>query len=261
MYPIIHQANFSLQPGNRPQRIVSLVPSQTEMLHFLGLDERVIGITDFCVHPAHWQTSKEKIGGTKKVDVSKVKALEPDLIIANKEENVKEQVEALASFCPVYLSDIHSLSTALEMMLQVGLLVQAKFQSEELVHQIAGSFDQLSRFENIVTAAYLIWQKPYMAAASSTFIGDMLERCGFQNVFTYGDRYPETSVGQLKELSPQVLLLSSEPFPFQQKHVAEWQAQLPGTKVLLVDGEMFSWYGSRMLSAPAYFTALQQRLV
>ncbi len=262
MHPIIYQEQFSVQPNNYYHRIISLVPSQTELLSGFGIEERVVGITQYCVHPQSWLQTKAIIGGTKKLDIDTIKTLQPDLIIANKEENVKEQVEALAAFCPVYVSQVNDLHSALEMILQVGLLVNAKLQAEALVHQIVLDFDDLETHLSKMNlpVAYLIWRKPYMAAGGDTFISSMLQKCGFRNVFAAEQRYPTVTIEMLQTTSPNVLLLSSEPYPFQQKHVAELQAHLPNTKILLVDGEMFSWYGSRLLKACHYFTELVKQL-
>ena len=262
MHPIIHQSAFSLQAAQYYSRIISLVPSQTELLATFGLNERVAGITKYCIHPQSWQQTKPIIGGTKKLDLEKIRSLHPDLIIANKEENVKEQVEALAEFCPVYVSDVTDLPSALEMILQVGLLANANPQADSLIHEIVTGFDALQQqiVNAQITAAYLIWRKPYMAAGGDTLINDMLQRCGLRNVFTSQARYPTISIEGLQQAAPQVLLLSSEPYPFQQKHIDELQAHLPNTKILLADGEMFSWYGSRLLQAPAYFTSLIAKL-
>ena len=243
-----------------PTRIVSLVPSQTELLYHLGLADEVVGITKFCVHPAEWFKSKTRVGGTKTVDVNKVRSLQPDLIIANKEENVKEQVELLQQIAPIYLSDINNLEDALVMISTIGDLTNTSSQANSLITEIEQQFKGLStlisRRSTQITTAYLIWKDPYMAAGGETFINDMLRRCGLKNVFEAVPRYPEVTLKQLSEANCQLLLLSSEPYPFKQKHIREIQEQLPHTKILLADGEMFSWYGSRLLQAPPYFSKL-----
>ena len=245
-------------------RIVSLVPSQTELLYNLGLDDEVAGITKFCIHPQHWFKTKYKVGGTKTVNIEKVAALKPTLIIANKEENVKEQVEALQQIAPVYVSDISTLQDALEMINTVGELTNKQAESANIIFQITKGFQQLKFATNSpgqnIRAAYLIWQNPYMAAGGDTFINDMMQHCGWVNVFAGKTRYPEVSAEQISAHKCQVLMLSSEPFPFKQKHVDELQALLPDTKIILVDGEMFSWYGSRLLLAPNYFKSLLKDL-
>ena len=257
MNPIIHQHNFSMRLGYEPKRIISLVPSQTELLYDLGLGDSVAGITKFCVHPAEWFGSKPRVGGTKTVDIDKVKQLQPDLIIANKEENVKEQIEALATICPVYVSDVNNLEEACQMIDQVGMLTERENGAAIISKNISAKFSRLQQFpKSNISCAYLIWRKPYMAAGGDTFINNMLQRCGLQNVLANQSRYPSVSTEDLQKWDCQLLLLSSEPYPFQQKHMDELQSQLPQTKIILVDGEMFSWYGSRLLKAPDYFAKL-----
>jgi ABC-type Fe3+-hydroxamate transport system substrate-binding protein len=244
-----------------PRRIISLVPSQTELLFDLGLDEEVIGLTKFCVHPNEWFTTKTRVGGTKTVHIEKVKSLRPDLIIANKEENVKEQIEELKQLAPVYVTDISNLEDALPMIIDIGNLTNRLEQASALKDQIESGFNELSAFirqqsSSPIKTAYLIWKDPYMAAGSGTFINDMLERCGFENVFHESGRYPEIEISELASLNCQLLLLSSEPYPFKQKHIDELQPLLPHVEIVLADGEMFSWYGSRLLYAIHYFKKL-----
>ncbi|MEO6731787.1 MAG: helical backbone metal receptor [Ferruginibacter sp.] len=246
--------------NNSPQRIISLVPSQTELLHFLGLGDKTIAITKFCVHPSHWRRSKTIIGGTKNIHVEQIKDLHPDLIIANKEENVKEQVEELAKHFPVWLTDVNSLSEALQMISDIGNLTNTTRKAEKLVADILADFSQIAAGTVAVPTAYLIWRNPYMTIGGDTFINDMMNRCGLENIFAHKNRYPITSIAEIKDAGCRLLLLSSEPYPFKQQHLKELQALLPGTKILLADGEMFSWYGSRLLLAPPYFATLMAKI-
>jgi ABC-type Fe3+-hydroxamate transport system substrate-binding protein len=242
------------------QRIVSLVPSQTELLHYLGLEAETVGITKFCIHPQHWFAAKARVGGTKTVNITAVEALHPTLIIANKEENVKEQVEALAKKFPVWLTDVNTLEDALQMITDIGQLTDTAAQARDLVDEISTRFSALQEQQrNPLKTAYLIWRKPWMAAGGGTFIQDMLTRSGLVNVLEDITRYPEVTTGQLADAGCELLLLSSEPYPFKQQHIDELQHALPGTKILLVDGEMFSWYGSRLLLAPNYFLQLNEQ--
>jgi ABC-type Fe3+-hydroxamate transport system substrate-binding protein len=241
-----------------PKRIVSLVPSQTELLSDLGLEEEVIGITKFCIHPNAWFRNKTRVGGTKTVSTSMVRQLQPDLVIANKEENVKEQVEALALEFPVWTSDINTLDQALDMVRSIGMITGRQQAAENIGQLIDEAFNALSHDGEHIPAAYLIWKDPYMTAGGDTFIHDMLDRAGFRNIFADERRYPAITIEQLKDAGCKLVLLSSEPFPFGPKHLHELQQQLPGKKILLADGEMFSWYGSRLLQAPGYFGQLRQ---
>jgi ABC-type Fe3+-hydroxamate transport system substrate-binding protein len=250
------QTGRTLQLNGIPQRIVSLVPSQTELLYDLGLDRTVAGITKFCVHPDHWFRHKTRVGGTKSVNPDIVQSLQPDLIIANKEENLQEQVEELAINYPVWISDVSNLQEALSMIAALGTMTGTGTAAHLLIKKINEGFTGLPAAHKKIRAAYLIWQEPYMSIGADTFIHDMLSRAGFDNIFSDRARYPAVTIEEIRERDCEVLLLSSEPFPFKQKQQAALQEKLPSTKILLVDGEMFSWYGSRLLHAPAYFKSL-----
>jgi ABC-type Fe3+-hydroxamate transport system substrate-binding protein len=240
----------------RPLRIVSLVPSQTELLADLGLDAEVVGITKFCVHPQSWFRTKPRIGGTKDVKPERVAALKPDLILANKEENVQAQVEALSGIAPVWVSDIHTLADALDMIRQVGDLVNRAEAAQTLAQQIETGFATLRKSPMPERVAYAIWRGPWMWAGGDTFIHELLQRCGWKNVCAGMPRYPEVSLETLALLQPDRVLLSSEPYPFREQHLAEIKTLLPGARIQLVDGELFSWYGSRLVQSPAYFRQL-----
>ena len=234
-----------------PQRIISLVPSQTELLYDLGLDEKVIGITKFCVHPNEWFRTKTRIGGTKDLSIEKIVALQPDLIIANKEENVKEQVETLAEQFPVWVTDVNTVVEAYDMIEGIGQITGTIEKANEIINRCQQNL-QLNNHDTLIPACYLIWRNPYMTVGGDTFINDMMRYAGFQNIYSSQKRYPEITIEQLKKDNCQHLLLSSEPYPFKQEHVDELQAFLPDTKILLVDGEGFSWYGSRMASSSKF---------
>jgi ABC-type Fe3+-hydroxamate transport system substrate-binding protein len=258
---VTDQMHRTIDIPDRPMRIISLVPSQTELLHDLGLGERVVGITKFCVHPEEWFRTKTRVGGTKKLDLEKIRQLKPDLIIGNKEENTREDIEALQQEFPVWMSDVRDLSGALEMIQAVGALTGTGETARDLAARIEASFAQLRPLEEPRTVAYLIWQEPYMAAGQGTFINDMLQRCGLVNVFDEGDaRYPQIRDMELAHAGPELVLLSSEPYPFKEEHVHEVRLLLPEVPVLLVDGEPFSWYGSRLLHTAAYLQQLCERL-
>lgn len=242
-----------------PQRIVSLVPSQTELLYDLGLDEQVVGITKFCVHPKRWFRTKQRIGGTKQVHLDRMAQLQPDLIIGNKEENTREDITALAGQWPVWMSDIYHLSDALDMIRKLGQVCDRTSRAHELAGQIQAAFRQIPTPSSPrPRVLYLIWRKPYMAVAKNTFIDDMLTQAGFSNALSDQERYPELTEQDIHTIAPDCVFLSSEPYPFRQKHLNELQALCPQAALHLVDGELFSWYGSRLLRAPAYFRQLRQ---
>lgn len=247
---------FEVELIAAPKRIVSLVPSQTELLAHLELNDEVIGITKFCIHPAHWFHHKTRIGGTKMVKVDEVLALKPDLILANKEENIREQVEALRLQAPVYTTDVNNLDDALAMIKTVGALTHQPVRAAALIGEIGSRFAKLNASLQRFRVAYLIWKNPYMAAGAGTFIHDMLDRCGFENCLATQERYPSITAEELVVKNPELVLLSSEPFPFKEQHIQELQNVLPNTRILLVNGEYFSWYGSRLVPAADYFQNL-----
>ncbi len=247
------------------------MPSQTELLHDLGLGDEVVGITNYCIYPNEWLTTKTRVGGTKKVLLEKIKNLHPDLIIGNKEENDQKQIEELMTLYPVWMSDIYTLKDALEMITKIGTLVGKQTEATLLKLKIESEFNQLGNgFKGNNSSpkilptkiAYFIWRKPFMVAGNNTFINDMLTRCGFNNIFAKNDftRYPEINAEQLAKANPKIIFLSSEPYPFKEKHIEEFQLICPNSKIIIVDGEMFSWYGSHLIKAPQYFEKLRTQL-
>jgi ABC-type Fe3+-hydroxamate transport system substrate-binding protein len=250
-----------LQLAVPPKRIVSLVPSQTELLFDLGLKDEVVGITKFCIHPKEWFQTKVRVGGTKKVNFEKIRSLAPDLIIANKEENTQQEIEDLQKEFPVWISDIQNLPQALEMIGSIGELTGKQEAANRIVDLAERSFTGLAGQCSKKRVLYLIWQQPYMSVNQNTFIHDMLDRCGFKNVCeTFTDRYPEITAETIVELQPDLIFLSSEPFPFGEKHATEFRLQFPEIKTRLVDGEFFSWYGSRLVQAGSYFSDLHKEI-
>lgn len=253
----------SLFLGAPPRRIISLVPSQTQLLADLGLEEQVVGLTRFCVHPKSWHDSKPRVGGTKDVRIDRIKALRPDLIIGNKEENVREQIEALEREYPVWMSDIRTLDDAFAMIRSIGKMTDRAEMAGAIAKGIGEQFGRLEdevRQGPVFSTLYLIWRKPWMAAGTDTFIDTMLALAGLPNVVKK-QRYPVLSPEEIRGLNPDVVLLSSEPYPFKTSHIDELQALLPGArKILCVDGEPFSWYGSRLVDSPAYFSDLQKKI-
>jgi ABC-type Fe3+-hydroxamate transport system substrate-binding protein len=248
------QINETILLDVTPKRIVSLVPSQTEFLFDIGLDKEVVGITKFCIYPSYWLKSKTIVGGTKNLDIEKVRSLKPDLIIGNKEENTKEDIETLREIAPVWMSDIFNLEDALKMMDSIGRMVGKHEETRELVASIKGQFDSFKPIISKLSVLYLIWRKPYIGVASNTFIDDMLKRCCFNNILSDQTRYP--TFENFGSLNPQVLLLSSEPYPFKEKHLSELKAIFPDSQIKFVDGELFSWYGSRLQKSVEYFSRI-----
>lgn len=237
-----------------PERIISLVPSQTELLFDLGLENEVVGITKFCIHPREMFLSKTKVGGTKKLYLQTIRDLNPDLIIGNKEENDQDQIQQLMDEFPVWMSDIYDLEDALDMIRAIGLLCEKEERAKKIAQDIQNGFDRLKGITEGRRVAYFIWKDPWMLAGKNTFISNILEHLGMHNA-TGLERYPELSQEQIADLNPDWIFLSSEPYPFKDQHIDELKAICPRAEIRLVDGEMFSWYGSRLLHVPAYLSS------
>ncbi len=254
------QTGFSLEVVSNPRRIISLVPSQTELLYSLGLGDRVVGITKFCVHPEDWFRTKSKVGGTKKIHHELIHSLQPDLILANKEENQQEDIVELRKHFPVYTTDIRTIRDAFEMIETVGALVNKQPEALAISFRLRQDFTLLQLESELVTpkkVIYLIWENPRMGAGNETFIHNMLQLAGLENLLS--GRYPVITDAFLKELYPEIVLLSSEPFPYKEKHLELYRKIWPQAKIELVDGEMLSWYGSRMLLAAPYLRQLKAK--
>lgn len=248
------QMNRLVSVSSPVLRIVSLVPSQTELLVDLGLRDSLVGVTKFCIHPKGLTKEVTLIGGTKNVKIQKVLDLKPDVVIGNKEENFEADIEELEKHVPVWMSDISDLEGALEMIRLIGEFTETELRAQTIIKTIESNFKELEAriSKTRKTCLYLIWRKPYMSAGKGTFIDDCLKRIGLVNVMEV-ERYPE--VNGLPS-NPDHIFLSSEPYPFKDKHIEELQALYPSSKITLVDGEYFSWYGSRLIGAPDYFREL-----
>ncbi len=232
-------------------RIICLVPSLTELLFDLGLGDQIVGRTRFCIHPKEAVESADIVGGTKNPNIERIKELRPDLIILNKEENRKEDAELLEQIADLLVTDINTIDEALLAITEIAKRTQTAEAGRKLTTAIRTEVDKADTFDPI-SAAYLIWKKPYMTVGGDTYIHDVMKKWGLKNVFADAERYPETTVEELRIKDPQLVLLSSEPYPFSAKHVQELDGQLGGPKSMLVNGEFFSWYGSRMLPAFRY---------
>ncbi|MEQ6119104.1 helical backbone metal receptor [Reichenbachiella sp. MALMAid0571] len=250
----IDQVGREVEVSCPPKRIISLVPSITELLYYLELKNDVRGITKFCVHP---EIKEEAlfVGGTKNFKMDKIHQISPDLILANKEENYIEGIQELEKNYPVWVSDVNIFDEALDMILAVGELTGKAENAFRLVEDVSEKWE---RVRNIFSASvlYFIWHKPSMVAGKNTYIDSVMDYLGFANVADKHERYPELSKETLSAFKPEFVFLSSEPFPFKEKHLNCYQNIFPESKILLVDGEVFSWYGSRMLYAPEYFKNL-----
>ncbi len=248
-----------------PKRIVSLVPSQTELLYDLGLEDAIVGVTKFCIHPYHLKAKKTIIGGTKNVKFEKIKDLKPDIIIANKEENTKEIVDELSQICPVWVTNILTIEDNLQMIRDFGTLFNKRTDARKWIDKTNYALQDFETFiadKPIKKAAYFIWANPYMVAGNNTFINELLQLNHFCNIYENKEsRYPEVELKKIRlEGDPDYVFLSSEPFPFKDEHAFEIGRVTHHAKTVFVDGEMFSWYGSRLVKAFDYFKKLHEKI-
>lgn len=258
---VIDQLNRPVQLSNAPTRIVSLVPSLTEFLSDIDLDEEVVGLTKFCIQPNHWWKNKTRVGGTKKVNLEIIKDLKPDLIIANKEENTQSDIEYLQNLCPVYVSDILNFDDAFQAMQAIGKLCHREQKADHIVNLSKQTAKSIQRPASKMSCIYVIWHLPTMLSGQKTYINSILNHLGLKNVAVqFEGRYPAIDENISTHSKIDYVLLSSEPFPFKEKHIAEYQKSFPNSKILLVDGEAFSWYGSRIYKSEAYFEAFLSSL-
>lgn len=247
-----------------PSRIISLVPSQTELLYDLGLEDKIIGITKFCVHPYHFKSTKKSVGGTKKVHFEKIRLLQPDIIICNKEENTLEMVEQLRKICPVWVTNIVTIEDNFQMITDFGQLFNCRTEAQKWNDKLAFAWSDFKNYikdKEIKKVAYFIWKKPFMVAGSDNFINELLKLNHFENIYQDKGRYPEIELKKMRlEGDPDLVFLSSEPYPFAEEDAFEIGRHTHHAKTVFVDGEMFSWYGSRLLKAFDYFKKMHEKL-
>ncbi len=258
------QLNRIIHLKETPKRIISLVPSQTELLFDLGLENLLVGVTKFCVHPNHIRTEVAVVGGTKQIHLDKIIALQPDIILCNKEENTKDIVEACLAICNVHVSDIFTINDSLELIHQYGALFNKSKEALGIIDNIQKELQGFNTFiknKQTLKTVYFIWKDPWMVAANNTFINYLLKLNKFENIFEKEIRYPEIELCESainKDVN--MVLLSSEPYPFKEKHKKDIQKFYPKAAIVLADGEMFSWYGSRLAKAFKYFKNLRLNL-
>ena len=254
--------DFPVEMPDIPQRIISLVPSISMLLADMNLGHRLVGVTKFCVHPKELRETRQIIGGTKILRFDAINALKPDLIIANKEENNKADIERLQATYPVWVSDIQTIDDALNLVHILGEMTSCVSASQKIHTSIT---EKRQHFKQTIAPssariAYTIWNNPFMAAGGNTFIQTMLNEGGWVNAFAEHTRYPAFTLEGLKAMNVDYLFLASEPFPFGQKHKALFTSVIPEDKIHIIDGEMFSWYGSRLKDSYSYFIELHDKL-
>ena len=245
-------------------KIISLVPSQTELLYDLGLEKSIIGITKFCVHPSHLKQTKTVVGGTKNIHLEKIKQLHPDIILCNKEENTKEIVEQCEQIATTHVSEIYTIQDSIDLIKTYGELFSCRTEASKIIQKINFNLNDFRSFiidKKVVKVAYFIWRNPWMVAANNTYINHILALNRLENIYKNKDRYPEVEIKKIRlEGDPDLVFLSSEPYPFKEEHASELGRCTPHAKTIFVDGELFSWHGSRLVKAFDYFQQLRESL-
>lgn len=253
----IDSLNRRVHLNKTPERIISLVPSMTELLFDLGLENQIAGITKFCIHPERLVQLVPKIGGTENIDLKKIDEINPDLIICSKEENKEKEINLLMDSYPVFVGDVRNFNDAINLIYETGIMTGKEIEAQKIINKINNAFATISEIKEPIPVVYLIWKNPYMTINCETFINDMLSIAGFYNVFNNkSERYPIISIEEITDKNPQLVFLSSEPYPFKEKDKMELMMSLQYSEIRHVNGEMFSWYGSHMINAPEYFKKL-----
>jgi ABC-type Fe3+-hydroxamate transport system substrate-binding protein len=242
-----------------PRRIVSLVPSTTEILCALGLGEALVGVTVYCVEPRDVVRGKTRIGGEKNPDLEKIRALEPDLVIANIEENVRDDIDRLRAWSiPVWVTYPRTVAEGIQLIGELGELTGSSARAAELLRDIEPLHERVrmaTARRPPVAVFYPIWRGPYMTINGDTYIHDMLKVCGARNIFAdRPERYPTVTLDEVAARRPDVILLPDEPFRFRRAHLADFAkyTDVPAVRdgrIHLVDGKPFSWHGPRIAEA------------
>jgi ABC-type Fe3+-hydroxamate transport system substrate-binding protein len=253
-------------PDPLPRRLVSLVPSTTETLFALGVGDRVVGVTDFCTRPDPMPGHVQRVGGTKTPDLAAIRALAPDLVLANREENRREDVAALAAWTTVEVAYPRTVPEAVADIRRLGSLVGAEARAAELATDIEGRAEAVRRAARPHRFAYLVWRRPWMAAGQDTFVDALLALGGGRNVLRPAEgRYPVVDLADLGARRPDVVLLPDEPYPFEPRHVDEVAAAMGPAylaRCRLVSGDNYCWHGVRLLAGLAdYADWLRERAV
>lgn len=235
-----------------PRKIISFQPAITETMYHLHLENEIVGRTRFCIYPKDKIEKAVNVGGTKDFKLDRIHDLKPDLIICEKEENTREMVEELEKHYPVYCFEVQTVDEALQMLIDLGDITDRKKEANQLRNDIISSFKTLPQLFSGKTAAYVIWQNPYMVVGKDTYINSVLTSIGLTNPFTEKEgRYPEVTVDDFRNEELDYIFLASEPYPFRDEHVKQFNEINDKANTQLIDGEMF-WYGVKMLEAVPY---------
>lgn len=241
-------------------KIVSLVPSISELIYDLNVESKLVGVTKFCVHPKYFQIEKTVVGGVQEFDIEKIKALKPDVVFASKDENFEEEILELQKYVPVYVTDVKSVDEAKQMIEDFGVLLNCRNDASKILMKIEMQLQDLEKVTGDLlfrSAAYFVWNEPWVAAGKDTFVDSMLKLIKVNNVFSnLKERYPMVTGANIHIANPDMIMLPSEPFYFQDQQAMEISAHTHDAATFFVDGQMFSWYGSRLVKSLDYLKLL-----
>jgi ABC-type Fe3+-hydroxamate transport system substrate-binding protein len=259
MPPRVDASGVAVELPRPPRRIVSLIPSTTEILCALGLGDALVGVTVYCVEPRDVVRGKTRIGGEKDPDLARIRALEPDLVVANVEENRREDIDQLRAWSiPVWVTYPRTVVAGIRLIGELGEVTGAGTRAREMLRDLEPLYARVERAtadRSPVAVFYPIWRGPYMTINGDTYIHDMLRVCGGRNIFAdRPERYPTVTLDDVAARRPEVILLPDEPFRFRRAHLADFAAyaEVPAVRdgrIHLVDGKPFSWHGPRIAEA------------
>jgi ABC-type Fe3+-hydroxamate transport system substrate-binding protein len=255
---LVDASGVALELAAAPRRIVSLIPSTTELLCALGLADALIGVTVYCVEPRDVVRGKTRVGGEKDPDLAAIRALAPDLVVANIEENRREDVDALrAAGIRVWVTYPRTVAEGLAMIRDLGDVTGARERARAMLAELEPLYRRVRERAAAIRAVrvfYPIWRRPWMTIGADTYVHDLLSTCGGANVFADRTRYPTVTLDEVATRAPEVILLPDEPFRFRRAHIADFDVYpaVPAVRdrrIHLVDGKPFSWHGPRLAEA------------
>ncbi|MBI9038391.1 MAG: ABC transporter substrate-binding protein [Bacteroidales bacterium] len=239
-----------------PKRIVSLCPSITETLCELGLADKIIACTDYCVHPIDVVKNFNKIGGPKNFSEEKILNLKPDIIFAVKEENETCKINRISKKVPTYVFDINSIQEGIEMIKTLGNIFEIQNISDCFIEKMQEGYKNLTKVNSNIKCLYLVWKQPYIAVGGDSFIDSVLYQINIKNCLRNSKKkYPKIKL-KLLENQFDLLILPSEPYSFSENDIDGFEKIFPEKEIIKVDGEMFSWYGTHQLKAISYLQKL-----
>lgn len=258
MITITDARNKKIVFSEPPKRVVSLIPSITEALFDLGAGEAIAGVSNYCIHPAEGVKNKIKVGGQKNPDMGKIKAIHPDLIILNMEENKPEHIKFLSQHYTTWVTYPRLFRDAENLLMQLGKVFDAESRASVYADKIRISSKQLSSIRRRkIKTMYLIWRNPWMSINRDTFIHNVLELHHMENVYAKRDkRYFEVTAQDIEDADPDIIILPDEPYHFREKHKSEFShlsvSAVKNSRIFLADGTYFCWYGTRTARASQY---------